>query len=253
MSVVKLSAVVITYNEEENILRCIQSLKKVADEIVVADSFSTDNTKEICLSNGVSFIEHDFEGHIEQKNFAIEQALNHHVISLDADEELSDELINSVIKIKHNWQADGYQLSRLTQYCGKWIRHCGWYPDRKVRLWDRTKGRWGGENPHDLVIMEGGSKVVSLPGDILHYSFPSIQSHLDTVSKFSEIAAREAVKKNKKVQVLIHVVLNPVYTFFNKYFLNLGFMDGYYGLVICSISAFANFVKYTKIRELQKK
>ena len=140
----KISAVIITYNEEANIERCLESLEGTADEVLVVDSFSTDRTADICKSKGVDFIQHPFKGHIEQKNYALSCAGNNYVLSLDADEALSDNLIQSIRAAKQNWRADGYSVNRLTNYCGKWIRHCGWYPDKKVRLWDRRKGHWGG-------------------------------------------------------------------------------------------------------------
>lgn len=249
MPSVKLSVAIITLNEETNIGRCIDSVAQVADEIVVVDSFSVDKTKEICLAKGVRFIENPFEGHIQQKNFALRQATHDHVLSLDADEALSGELADSIQAVKTDWNADAYQFNRLTSYCGQWIRHCGWYPNRRVRLWDRRKGIWGGVNPHDRVIMEEGSKVSLIAGDLLHYSFPSIKSHVQTVNNFSEIAAREAVRRKKNVNLVIHVLLNPAYTFACGYIFRLGFLDGYYGFVICAISAFANFLKYSKIRQ----
>ena len=137
-----ISAVIITYNEEKNLERCIESVRDIADEIVIVDSFSTDRTKEICKKYELHFIEHKFEGHIQQKNWAITQAKYPHILSLDADEVLSDRLKESIREVKENWTHDGYYFNRLTNYCGKWIRHCGWYPDRKLRLWDSRKGRW---------------------------------------------------------------------------------------------------------------
>lgn len=252
MSYFNVSAVIITFNEENNIGRCIDSVSRVVDEIVVVDSFSTDRTKEICLSKGVRFIENPFEGHIEQKNFALQQATCDHVLSLDADEALSDELADSIKEVKNNWDVDAYEFNRRTSYCGKWIWHCGWYPNRRPRLWDRRKGIWGGVNPHDKVIMEEGSKVSLIAGDLLHYSFPSIKDHVQTANNFSEIAAREAVKRKKQVNFVIHILLNPAYTFLYNYIFRRGFLDGYYGFIICTISAFANFLKYSKIKQLQK-
>jgi len=141
---VKISAVIITFNEEKNIGRCLDSLQKVADEIVVVDSCSNDKTCEICEKYGVRFIQNRFKGHIEQKNFAMQQAEYDWVLSLDADEVLSLELTDSILKVKKDWVIDGYAFNRLTNYCGTWIRHCGWYPDTKLRLWDKRRGRWGG-------------------------------------------------------------------------------------------------------------
>ena len=137
---VSLSAVIITYNEEKNIERCLLSLKGVVDEIVVVDSFSQDRTEAICAQYGVKFIQHAFEGHIQQKNWAITQASSPYVLSLDADEALSDELRQSILEAKNNWTAQGYFFNRLNNYCGQWIRHSGWYPDRKLRLWDARLG-----------------------------------------------------------------------------------------------------------------
>ena len=140
-----LSAVIITKNEEKNIARCLGFfIKIVADEIVVVDSYSTDKTEEICLNYNVRFIKHHFEGHIEQKNYALSQATYQHVISLDADEALDEEMQNSVLEVKKDWSFDGYTMNRLTNYCGKWIWHGNWYPDTKLRLWDKSKGQWGG-------------------------------------------------------------------------------------------------------------
>ncbi len=252
MESVKISAVVITLNEELNLERCLNSLRGIADEIVVVDSFSTDRTEAIARSNGAKFIQHKFEGHIQQKNYAMRQATYDYVLSLDADEVLSDALRNSILSAKQNWTHDAFCFNRLTNYCGKWIKHCGWYPDTKTRLWNRRKGKWEGENPHDKVIMESGLRIKHLKGDLLHYSFPTIASHVRTANSFSEIAAKEAHRKGKKVTLIFHVILNPWFTFVKKYFFQLGFLDGYYGFIICRISALSNFLKYSKIRELNK-
>ena len=250
---VQISALVITYNEENNIERCLNSLDGIADEIVVIDSFSTDRTAQICKDREVDFVQHRFEGHIEQKNYALSRANNVHVLSLDADEALSEVLKQSILTTKRNWQDDGYAVNRLTDYCGKWIRHCGWYPDRKIRLWDRRKGRWGGVNPHDHVIMGKGSRVGRLRGDLLHYSYPSIQHHVAQIDKFSDIAARAAYQRGRRANILLDICLNPMLTFFKKYFLKLGFLDGYEGFVISISTAYGKFLKYIKLRELEKR
>lgn len=246
---IKLSAVIITYNEEKNIGRCLDSLNKVADEIVVVDSYSTDATAEICKNKGVKFIQHAFEGHIEQKNFAITQATYPHILSLDADEVLTDKLAQSITKVKSNWNADGYYLNRLTNYCGKWIKHCGWYPDRKLRLWDSRKGSWGGTNPHDKYMLQEGCKTANLNGDLLHYSFYSIEQHVRQVNLFSEIAAKAQFKEGKSVSAA-YIVISPIARFIRDYFFKKGFLDGYYGLVICTINSYAKFLKYAKLRSL---
>jgi glycosyltransferase involved in cell wall biosynthesis len=247
----KISAVIITYNEEKNIGRCIDSLQGVADEILVVDSFSTDRTPEIVAERGAVYLANPFGGHIEQKNFAMAQARYDYILSLDADEALDDPLRRSILAIKNDWQADGYTMNRRTNYCGQWIWHCGWYPDRKLRLWDRRKGRWGGVNPHDEVLMENGAKTLHISGDLLHYSFYSISQHLGQVNYFTDIMAKAQFEAGKRSNVL-KVVISPVLKFIKSYLLQLGFLDGYYGLVICTISAHASFIKYAKLREYQK-
>ena len=251
-SSLKLSAVIITYNEEDNIGRCLDSVKETADEIVVVDSFSSDATADICRSRGVEFIQHPFEGHIEQKNYALSCAGNDYVLSLDADEVLSDTLVASIQAAKQRWSADGYSMNRRTRYCGRWIRHCGWYPDRKIRLWDRRQGQWGGVNPHDHVVMEPGSRLDHLNGDLLHYSYPTIRHHVSQINRFSDIAAREAFADGRRSNLLLDICLNPTLTFFKKYFLKLGILDGYEGFVISTSTAYGKFLKYIKLRELEK-
>ena len=246
---VELSVVIITYNEEKNIGRCLDSVQKIADEIVVVDSFSTDGTKRICEEKGVRFIEHAFEGHLEQKNWAITQASHPHILSLDADEALDDELQQTILQIKGNWTFEGYTMNRLTNYCGKWIYHCGWYPDTKLRLWDCRKGEWKGVNPHDKYVLEPGSTIKHLPGNILHYSYYTIDDHLQQVNYFTTIAAKSHFKKGKRSSML-NVLVSPCIKFFKDYVLKRGFLDGYYGLVICIISSHATFLKYVKMRAL---
>ena len=247
----KLSVVIITFNEERNIGRCIGSVLDVADEIVVVDSFSTDKTREICEKSGVKFIEHAFEGHIQQKNFAITQAKYPHQLSLDADEALSGELKSEILKIKNDWQYDGYRMNRLTNYCGKWIHHCGWYPDTKLRLYDSTKGVWGGVNPHDKFELNPGSKVGFLKGDILHYSYYTVEEHIRQAVKFSTIAAKELVGLGKTVSYF-QIIVNPVAKFIRNYILRLGFLDGFYGFIICRIAAHETFQKYSKARQIKR-
>jgi len=248
---IKLSAIIITYNEERNISRCIESLKDVADEIIVVDSFSADRTHEICIEHGVRFIKNKFEGHIEQKNFALNQASYPYIISLDADEALSDILKTSILSIKSNWNADAYKLSRLTNYCGKWIHHCGWYPDRKLRIAKKDQVRWGGENPRDRLELIHGGKTVTLKGDLLHYSFYSIEEHVKQINKFTDIRAIQMHKKGRKAS-LLNILISPIFKFFKSYIFKLGFLDGFYGYVVCRNSAYATFLRYIKLHQLNK-
>ena len=247
-----ISVVIISFNEEKNIERCLKSVISVADEIVVVDSFSKDKTKEICLSFGVKFVEHAFEGHIQQKNWAITQASHTWVLSLDADEVLDDELKKSILEAKKSGDKDGYYMNRLTNYCGHWVRFCGWYPDRKLRLWDSTKGKWTGINPHDKYEMFTGDSVTGwLKGNILHYSYYSIDDHYKQVEYFTTIASKAYFANGKKAPVY-KLFLNPLAKFIDHFFLKLGFLDGISGYRISRISAYATYLKYKKLRFLWK-
>lgn len=248
---VKLSIVIITFNEEKNIARCIESVQGVADEILVVDSYSKDGTKKICQSYNVRFVEHAFEGHVQQKNYAASIAEYNHVLSLDADEVLSKKLADSVKDAKENFSSDGYFVNRLSSYCGQWIKHCGWYPDRKLRLWDRRMGQWGGENPHDKFIMEKDAKLSPLKGDLLHYTFHTIDQHIDTINKFSSIAAQMRFNRGKRTNVLV-ILIKPLVKFITLYFFKLGFLDGYFGFLICKNSAYSAFLKEVKLKQLYK-
>ncbi|MBL7932668.1 MAG: glycosyltransferase family 2 protein [Bacteroidia bacterium] len=247
---IKLSAVIITFNEERNIERCLISLKPIADEIVVLDSFSTDKTEEICLKHGVKFFQHVFDGHIQQKNRAITYASNDHVLSLDADEALDEKLQRSIAEVKNNFKLQGYYMNRLTNYCGHWVRHCGWYPDEKLRLWDRRKGEWRGVNPHDKYeLFDGDKKAGHLKGDILHYSYYSVADHYKQVEYFTNIASKAYYEKGKKAPIY-KLIVNPIAKFVDHYLLHLGFLDGKAGYLISRISAYATWLKYKKLRNL---
>ncbi|MEM6360028.1 MAG: glycosyltransferase family 2 protein [Bacteroidota bacterium] len=249
----KISGLVITYNEESNLEDCLKSLKPVVDEIVVVDSFSADNTEEIAKRFGARFIQNRFEGHIQQKNYAVDQAKFDWVLSLDADERLSDELIAEIKKIKgQNPDLGAYKFNRLSNYCGSWIRHCGWYPDTKLRLWNKQIGKWGGVNPHDSVIIQPSVEVKKLKGDLLHYSFYTVGQHLQQINKFTTIAAQESYNRGKKTNFLLHIVLYPFWLFLKNYILKRGFLDGYFGFIICINGAFYKYQKYTKLYILGK-
>tara|TARA_Y100000589_G_scaffold323546_1_gene358240 strand:- start:137 stop:892 length:756 start_codon:yes stop_codon:yes gene_type:complete len=246
----KISAAIITYNEEKNIRRCISSLIGIADEIIIIDSGSEDKTKDIALKLGAKVIFNKFEGHIQQKNFAITQTSNDWVISLDADEALSNELKKSLIKIKNNLEGNGYKFNRLTNYCGKWVKHCGWYPDTKLRLFKKGKGGWVGKNPHDRYVLNSG-KETYLKGDLLHYTFYEVSEHKAQIIKFSEIAAQSLFESNKKSNWVL-IIGKTIFKFIRNYFLKFGFLDGVTGFQICRLSAHATFLRYYKLLKLQK-
>lgn len=247
----KISAVIITFNEERNIERCLRSLHGVADEIVVVDSFSTDNTEEICRQYKVKFIQNKWPGYTEQKNFANSQASHDHILSLDADEALSEELRNNILSNKGNDLGPGYEINRLTNYCGHWIKHGSWYPDRQLRLFNRTKGKWEGERIHERFVMADGKKPERLKGDLLHYSYYTIGEHVDQANHFTTITAEVAFSNGKKASFL-KVFVNPAFKFIRDFFLRLGFMDGYHGFLVARISAYATFLKYSKLRQLNR-
>jgi glycosyltransferase involved in cell wall biosynthesis len=246
----QISVVIIARNEEKNIGRCLDSVQGIADEIVVIDSGSTDRTVEICKAKGASVHFHAFEGHIEQKNYAITKAKYPHILSLDADEALDEALKKSIAEIKNNWTKDGYYMNRLTNYCGHWVKHCNWYPDKKLRLWDSRKGKWGGINPHDkFELVEGDKNTGYLKGDILHYSYYSVEDHYKQVEYFTTIASKAYFEKGKRSN-LFKLLVNPVAKFIDHYILHLGFLDGSAGYSISRISAYATYLKYKKLRDL---
>jgi glycosyltransferase involved in cell wall biosynthesis len=245
----KLSAAIITYNEERNIGRCLESLRGVADEIVVVDSFSTDRTRDICEAEGARFIPHAFEGHIQQKNYALDQCSFDWVLSLDADEALSDTLKASILEVKAQPDRSGYQFNRLTWYCGHWVKHCGWYPDRKVRLVNRRLARWTGVNPHDRLDLPDGTEPGFLRGDLLHYSYYTREDHLRQIEYFSGIASRELFALGRTISYPM-ILLKVIAQFIKSYFLRLGILDGLTGWKISTLSAYATFRKYTKLRRL---
>jgi glycosyltransferase involved in cell wall biosynthesis len=248
----KLSVVIITFNEEKNIARCIDSVKPVADEIVVLDSYSTDATREICEGRGALFFQHKFDGHIEQKNRAIMLAKYPHILSLDADEALDETLQQSILQIKQDWQKEGYYMNRLTNYCGHWVRHSHWYPDKKLRLSDSRKGHWTGENPHDKYELFSGDKQAGrLKGNILHYSYDNTRDHYKQIEYFTNIAAEKFFLQKRKAP-RYKLIVNPLAKFLDHFIFHLGFLDGKTGYQIAKISAYATWLKYKKIRNLYK-
>jgi glycosyltransferase involved in cell wall biosynthesis len=242
----KLSVVIISFNEEKNIGRCIDSVKDIADEIILLDSNSTDDTVAISESKGAVVTQEAFKGYIQQKNRAVELASNNFVLSLDADEALDPVLINSISKVKQQFQNSAYRMNRLSNYCGKFIRHGSWYPDAKVRLFDRRSARWGGTNPHDKIVLEEGMHVEHLKGNILHYSYRTIAEHVTQNNKFSSLAAESLFAKGKRTN-LFKVFIHPLWAFVQSYAIRAGFLDGLFGLVIAIQIAHLTFLKHLKL------
>lgn len=243
----KLSAVIITYNEARNIKRCIASLQEVADEIVVVDSFSTDATPSICKGLGVQFHQREWKGYSKQKNYGNGLASNDWILSIDADEALSEDLRNSILFEKAHSKGFNYSFNRLTNYCGKWIRHCGWYPDTKIRMFDRKENDWRGDVHEKLTV--DPFTVKKLKGDLLHYSYHSISDHVLRTDRYSTLGANEMFDAGKKAS-LFKILFNPWLKFNRMYFLQMGFLDGLSGLTISVVTAYGTFLKYVKLRFL---
>jgi glycosyltransferase involved in cell wall biosynthesis len=247
-----ISVVIITYNESENIARCIQSVKNIADEILIVDSLSTDNTVEIARNLGANVISQSFLGYIEQKNFAKNKAKHNWILSLDADECLSENLEIHLKKLKDILHlANAYSFNRLTNYCGKWIKHCGWYPDKKLRLFNKHFHHWGGFNPHDKIITLPEDKIIHINQDILHYSFKSYEQFKLQMEKFSIISAQSYFAKGKKASWL-KIYGSAFIKFIKSYILKLGFLDGKEGWIICSKSTYYTYLKYKTLRNFWK-
>lgn len=249
---IKISAIIIAFNEEKKIGQCIHSLLPVADEIVVVDSFSTDRTVEICRQLGAKVIQHPFENYIEQKNYALDCISHPWALSLDADEALSADLQQSILSVKSAPVADGYSMNRLTRYCNRWIKHAGWYPDRKLRLFIRNKAQWKGVNPHDKIEMQSGSRIIHLKGDLLHYSFESHEEYVKQQKRFAAISAAHLYELKKNIS-MPGAYFKAAFRFLKEYFLKAGFLEGADGLKICCTSASAVFEKYKLLNELNKK
>ena len=249
----KISATIITLNEEDKIRRCLESLKEVADEIIVVDSLSTDKTRSICEEFGVKFIEQKWLGYSEQKNLANRLASHDWILSIDADEALSDELKESIIEIK-NSDTDSdtvYSFNRLNNYCGKWIHHGGFYPDKKIRIWNRNIGKWEGI-VHEVIKFSVKVKEIRLKGDLLHYSYSKPEDFEKQVFKFAELRAQHYFDKGKKNAGLLKVV-SPIYFFIQHYFFRLGFLDGKEGFTMCLVAAKATKHKYETLRKLRNR
>ncbi len=243
----KITATIITLNEERNIARAIESLR-CCDEILILDSGSTDRTVELAQNLGTRVFEAGWRGFAGQKNWAAEQATHDWILSLDADEALSESLEAEVLTLKKNGpRYDGYTMPRQARYLGRWILHSGWYPDRKIRLYDRRKGRWVGDFVHESVHVKG--RVGHLESNILHFTCDSLSEHVKTMERYTTLAAQELAARKVKVP-LWRLILDPSWAFWKTYVLQRGFQDGLEGLVIAYMAAFYTFLKYAKARNM---
>jgi glycosyltransferase involved in cell wall biosynthesis len=245
-----LSVAIITFNEEDHIQDCLNSVMDMADEIIILDSFSTDATESICRRNQkVKFSQHPFDGHIQQKNRALEKCSCEWILSIDADERVSPELRNSIEDFLTKYQNDvaGAKFPRLAYHMHRYIRHGGWYPNSRYRLVKRGMAYWGGENPHDKLVLKG--KGVKINGDLIHFTERDLSDQVNTINNFSSIAALMRFNKGKKYH-LWRLLLKPISKFLETYVFKLGFLDRTQGFIIAVSSSYASFLKEAKQYEM---
>ena len=237
----------ITYNEEDNIRACLESVKW-ADEIVVVDSFSTDRTLEIAREVTDRIHRRKWEGINKQRQFALERATTDWVLCVDADERVTPELRDEILERFNQGDpdCDGFLIPRRTHFLGRWIKHCGWYPDPKLRLFRREKARFGDNDPHDKVLLDG--RTQRLENDLLHFTYRDLSHNVSTVNTFSSVQANRLAAHGTGAGVL-DLTLRPLWRFFWQYIIRLGFLDGLPGLIICGMSAFGIFLRQAKVWE----
>jgi glycosyltransferase involved in cell wall biosynthesis len=245
----KISACVMTFNEEHNMRRCLESLS-FCDEIIILDSFSTDKTMEICKEYTGKFYQEAWKGYITQRNRLREIATFDWVLFLDADEEVSPSLRDQIL---YHFRIGtgkymGFEFPRQVFYLGKWIRHGEWNPDIKLRLFRRDKGYSGGQEPHDMVIVEG--PVKTLTGKLWHYTYNDLAHHLNVVNRFSSISAREMYQSGRRFHIW-DLLTRPLARFLKGYFIKCGFLDGLRGFIIAIIVAYGVAIKYAKLWECE--
>ncbi len=242
-----ITAVVITLNEEKNIGRCLDSLVGVAAEVMVIDAGSHDRTCEIAEAKGARVITHTWEGYGGQKNFGISQATHSHILSLDADEALSDELRASIVERRDAGLDGVYEFSRLASYCGQWIRHGGWYPNRKIRLFPAAITTWTDDPVHEGLKFQGDPGVTWLRGDIHHYSYYTVQEHRDRAETYARLGA-EKIRSASQSGLWWRSRFSPGLRFLKMYLWKLGFLDGAAGYRIAQITAHEVRLKYRLAR-----
>jgi len=247
----RLSVIIITYNEEENIKHCLESVKW-SDEIVIIDSFSNDKTVEIAREYTSQVFQNKWTNFSQQKNLALGKASSEWVLNIDADERVTPELKEEILTILNSqFQSfDGYYIPLRNHYLGRWIRHCGWYPDYHLRLFRRGKGRFNERMVHESVIVEG--RKGHLKSCLNHYSYKDLSDHLSKIDKFTSLAAEEMFTNGKRARVF-DLLLRPLVKFVKMYLIKRGYLDGIYGFIVSIIGSFYVFTKYLKLWELSKR
>jgi (heptosyl)LPS beta-1,4-glucosyltransferase len=237
-----IAAVIITLNEARNIGRCLDSLAGLADEVLVLDSGSTDGTQEIAASKGAKVVEVTWQGYSATKNLGNDMASQAYILSLDADEALSEELKASILALKGK-MSGAYSFNRLAFYCNKPIKHGGWYPDEKLRLFPKGQAKWQGAFVHEELILEKGLAATKLKGDLLHYTYYTVAEHKERAAKYARLAA-DKLQGKAKAKLLAKALFSPGWRFFQMYFLKLGFLDGWRGWRIATVTAGEVWRKY---------
>ncbi len=244
------SAVVISFNEERKIGACLESLRW-ADEIVVVDSGSSDGTTEIARRYTDKVFEVPWGGFGPQKQASVERASHDVVLNVDCDERVTPALAAEIGRLLAGGDiAAAYTVPRRTFVGEKEIRHCGWYPDRTTRLFDRTKARFTADLVHERVEVSGETRPLRNP--LLHHSFSGIGEILGKMNRYGDLSARQMFEQGRKANA-IDLTLRPAFAFFRTYFLRMGFLDGFEGYAISVTSALLTFTKYAKLRELERK
>lgn len=247
----KISAIIISLNEEKQIGDCIKSLLPVADEIIVVDSFSKDKTVEIATNLGAKVLSKDWEGFSATKNWGNSQATYDYILSIDSDERLDESLQKSILEAKHKGLSGGYKFNRLNWYIDTWIKHSGWYPDDKVRLFHRNEAKWIGDHVHETLDLTPNTTVNHLEGDLLHYTYFTTARHLAKIERYSSLAA-EKNKSKSGIALLLKAIVSPITRFVRMYFFQLGFLDGKRGLQLCYYTAKEVQLKYSKALSLKR-
>lgn len=243
-----ISAVIITHNEADHLPTCLDSIQGLVDEIIVVDAESDDATEEICKQHGLRFFSRKWTNYSDSKNFGNAQAKFPYILSIDADEALSEELQASIRTCKPSLSG-AYRFPRKNIYCGQWIRHCGWYPDHKLRLFPKDKARWEGEYVHEKIQLDPTCQISLLEGDLIHHTNDSLDDHIDRIRGYADLHAQALFVQGKRSNWR-RLWLVPLYRFFRMYVIQQGFREGYLGFQLCKVSAFAVFLKYAKLKHL---
>lgn len=249
----KLSALIITKNEAHHIRACLESLQW-ADEIIVVDSGSTDQTREICQELGAKVYLHDWPGFGIQKNRALQYASHEWVLSIDADERVSPELqaaIKSVLE-ESTPSFNAYTVARISSYCGRFIRHSGWYPDHIVRLFKRKQFTFSPDLVHERVLVDQQEPTHLLTGYLYHYSYENLEQVLLKTNLYSSLSAESLYQRGKRAN-LVTAILHGLWAFIRTYFLRAGFLDGTHGFMLAVSNAEASYYRYLKLMLLAKK